>query len=145
MGLTGKLLIVVALVWAALSPPLFTDGACTAEFDQESARLGHDQADFKVLARSESYWHDRGVPLTVLGVDDCRRAKPRYLARCGDGPLLIARVPVRNTICRLYRDDEIMVRMQYDDHGRLERYVTDMSPYRSLPIPFADITIHWAR
>ena len=52
---------------------------------------------------------------------------------------------MKNTICRVYRDDEIRVQLQYDDRGRLDCVQTDMSPFHSLPVPFLDYTIHWAR
>jgi len=72
---------------------------------------------------------------------DCTREFEAEASR--DGPLLVARVPVANAVCRLYRDDEIRVQLQYDDRGRLGRAQADMNPYRSLPIQ--GHTIHWGR
>ncbi|HUL95140.1 MAG TPA: hypothetical protein VLT89_03955 [Usitatibacter sp.] len=145
MPFTVKLLLAVAFVWAALMPPLFTDGACTAEFDAENARLDRDRESLKTAALAEAYWRGRAVAHAVLSTDDCRKRKPRNLESCGDGPLIIAKVPVMNLVCRVYRDDEIAIWLQYDARDRLVRQQADMSPYKSLPIPFTGRAIHWAR
>lgn len=83
------------------------------------------------------------MPHTTLSVDECRRRKPLGLDRCGDGPLVAAKVPVKNAICAL--DREIAVWLQYDARDRLSRLQMDMQPYRSLPIPFTNIVLHWGR
>jgi len=145
MNVTAKVLLVVGAAWIALSPPLFTGGACSAEFDQETRRLDQDPKALRTPAAARAYFSERSVPFSVITTEQCRKAKPRYLSRCGDGPLLVARVPVSNTICRIYRDDEIAVRLQYDDRDRLQRMVVDMSPFKSLPLPFGWGAIHWAR
>lgn len=145
MTLLAKTVLLVAIVWIALAPPLFTGGSCTAEFDHESATLDRNKEALKSSEKAHAYWNNRSVPHRVLSVDDCRRAKPRNLDRCGSGPLLIAKVPVNDTICKIYRDDEIRVMLHYDGFDRLSRMEVDMNPYRSLPIPFTNYTIHWAR
>ena len=145
MGFTPKLLIGVGVVWAALTPPLFTGGSCTAEFEAEVARLEADVASIGSSIHADAYFNDRAIPHAVMSVDQCRSRKPRQLDRCGEGPLVIAKVPVRDPICRIYRDDEIAVWLQYDGRDRLVRRQVDMSPYKSLTIPFAHVTIHWAR
>ena len=137
--------LAVVVAWIVLLPPVFTGGACTAEFDAEAARISAESARIGTLDASERYWASRSQPIAVLTRDDCRRAKPRFLAHCGSGPLVIAKVPVKNPICRIYRDSEIAVHLQYDELGRLATVATDMAPYKSLHIPFTDITFHWAR
>lgn len=137
--------LAVVLAWAILMPPLFTEGACTAEFDAETARIATDGERIRTVDSAMRYWASRHQPVQLLTRDDCRRAKPRFLASCGAGPLVIARVPVRNTLCRIYRDSEILVQLQYDDFSRLSRVATDMAPFKSLPIPYTGITLHWAR
>src|SRR5258706_12983484 len=127
MGFTLKLLLVVALAWIAISPPLFTDGACTAEFDAESKRVTSEPASIRTPALARAYWNERSVPFTYLTPEQCRARKPRTLDRCGDGVLVIAKVPVKNTICNLYRDDEIKAWLQYDSHDRLVRVQFDMN------------------
>ena len=145
MGFAPKLLIGVGLAWAALAPPLFTNGSCTAEFEEESARLERDRTSLRSPADAAAYFGRRSVPHAVLSVDQCRSRKPRQLDRCGEGPLLVAKIPVKDAICRIYRDDEITAWLQYDGRDRLVRQQLDMSPFRSLPIPFTATAIHWAR
>lgn len=145
MSFNVKLALAVALFWIAISPPLFTNGQCTAEFEAETKRLGTDQASIRSSALARTYWNERSVPYSFLTPEQCRQRKPRTLDRCADGPLIIARVPVKNMICNLYRDDEITTWLQYDSHDRLSRVQFDMRPYKSLPIPGTDMTIHWAR
>jgi hypothetical protein len=138
-----RVLAVVALVWIVLLPPLFTDGACTAEFDREAARIDADRASLRTPAQAATYFHARGVPYSVYSLEQCRRARPRSVANCGDGALVYARAPVGNPICKLYRDDEVRIHLHYDDRDRPARIVLDMSPYKSLPLP--GFVLHWAR
>ena len=51
---------------------------------------------------------------------------------------------MKNTICRIYRDDEIRVRFFFDEHDRMSQSSVEMKPFYSLPIP-GMATIHWAR
>ena len=139
-----KLLALVALIWLVLLPPLFTGGECTREFDEEQARIEKDRAGIRGMSQAVAYWNSRGIAPRVMTVDQCRRAKPRDLASCGSGPLVQARVPVKNLICKAYRDDEVRVRFFYDEHDRLSQVSVDMKPFYSLPIPGV-FTIHWAR
>jgi hypothetical protein len=145
MRFTSKLLIAVGVVWAALTPPLFTNGACTAEFEREASRLEQDRAALRSSTDAAAYFRQRSVPHAVLSADQCRSRKPRQLERCGEGPLVVAKIPVKHAVCRLYRDDEISAWLQYDARDGLVRQQLDMNPYRSLPIPFTAMAIHWAR
>ena len=145
VGFTAKLLLAVGAAWAALMPPLFTNGSCTAEFEQESSTLDHDRDSLRSAPLADAYWRQRSIPHAVMSVDQCRGHKPRNLDRCGDGPLVIAKIPVKHAICRIYRDDEITVWLQYDARDRLARQQLEMNPYKSLPIPFTNAAIHWAR
>ena len=70
---------------------------------------------------------------------------PRFLSHCASGTLVYADVPVENAICRLYRDEDIRVQLQYDERGRLARTQVDMDPYKSLPIPGMERQFHWGR
>jgi hypothetical protein len=136
---------IIGLVWLALLPPFFTNGTCTSEFEAEAARLQADAARLRTAAMAEQYWASRAVPIATLSVEQCRQAKPRFLPRCGSGPLVYVRVPVKNQICRLYRDSEVKIQLQYDELGRLSRMAIDMSPFKSLPLPCTGVTLHWAR
>jgi len=141
----ARILAVVALVWLALMPPLFTGGACTAEFDHEAAQLAANQKSLATPALAQAYWGSRQVPISVVSAEQCRRAKPRFVEVCGPGVLVHAIVPVQNRICRFYRDDGIRVQLQYDDRNRLTRIVTDMNPFTSLPLSWLGVTLHWGR
>lgn len=144
MSFTVKLLLGVAVAWAALMPPLFTHGACTAEYDAENKRLEEARDAIKTPAAADAWYSTRGVPHAMLSVDECRHRKPRNLSRCGSGPLVVANVPVSNLICRIYRDDRVAVMLQYDETDRLARVESEMSPFKSLPLPWGG-AIDWAR
>ncbi len=135
----------LALIWIALLPPLFTGGACTAEFDAEHALLTADQRLLISAASADVYLKSRHIPHSQLSAKQCRAAKPRSVERCPSGPLLRAEVPVQNRICRYYRDDAIHLQLHYDEHDRLAGVLTDMAPYKSLPIPFTGRYLHWGR
>lgn len=141
----ARILAVVALVWLVLLPPLFTGGACTAEFDHETSRLAADQKSLATPALAQAYWSSRQVPISVVSAEQCRRGKPRFVEVCGSGVLVHAVVPVQNRICRFYRDDGIRVQLQYDDRNRLARMITEMNPFTSLPLSWLGISLHWAR
>jgi hypothetical protein len=140
-----RFLALVAVIWIVLLPPLFTRGACTHQFDAESQRIEADRASLADPSHAMQYWQSRQVPAFALSKETCRRARPRFLADCGDGVLVYARVPVSNLVCRIYRDDTVLVQLQYNDRNRLARVQVDMSPYKSLPLPWFGTAIDWAR
>ena len=139
-----KLGLLLVVVWLALMPPLFTNGACTNEFDAEATRIGRDVAKLSSPEAASRYWSSRNVSHSVVPVEQCRRAKPRWLQSCGGGPIVHAKVPVTNAVCGIYRDDEIRVRLFYDERDRLVQTQFDMNPYKSLPLA-GGVTLHWAR
>lgn len=141
----APIVAVLALVWIALLPPLFTAGACTAEFNQVLSQLSGNQTSLSSPALAQAYWNLRRIPNSVISADQCRRAKPRFIDTCGVGPLVYAVVPVQNNICRIYRDGSIRIQLQYDERARLTRVVTEMNPFKSLPLPWVGVTLHWAR
>ena len=138
-----KLIALVAVIWLLLAPPLFTGGDCTKEFDAEQARVEREHAAIRGVKQAVAYWNARGVVPRVMTLDQCRRAKPRDLQSCPGGPIVQAAVPVKNLVCRIYRDDEIRVRFFYDERERMERVTVDMNPFHSLPLP--GFTIDWAK
>ena len=140
-----KFLAVMLLVWLALMPPLFTDGACTAEFERESALLAANQPSLSTPALAQAYWSSRQIPVSVISAKQCRLARSKFVDSCSSGELVYAVVPIHNRVCRIYRDDEIRTKLQYDDKGRLTRMVTDMNPFKSLPLPWLGTTVHWGR
>jgi hypothetical protein len=135
----------VVVVWLALMPPLFTGGACTAEYDAATNQVVDAARSLKTPQAALEYFRSRSLPAVVITPEQCRQAKPRFLDRCSSGSLIYAKLPVRNKVCSLYRDDEVKVQVQYDDKGRLVRLKTDMAPFKSLPIPFFSSSLYWAR
>lgn len=135
----------VVLVWVALAPPLFTGGACSAEFDAENQRLARDGRQLVNAESAKRYFQSRGVPVSLITLEQCRQVKPRFLSRCGSGPLVRAEVPVQSKVCSFYRDDAIKVTLRYGERGRWEGLDTDMAPFKSLPIPFTSKAIDWGR
>ncbi len=140
-----RILAAVALVWLALLPPLFTGGACTAEFDRESARLSADQSSISSPAHAQAYWSARQISSSLIPADQCRRFKPSYIDACARGSIVYSVVPVHNLVCRVYRDSGVKVQLLYDDHERLTRMLIDMNSFKSLPIPWTGVTLHWGR
>lgn len=138
-------LVILALGWLALLPPFFTHGACDAEFDQERAEVASNHGAFASPELASSYWQAKTVPVSVLSVDQCRHVMLKFLDSCGPGPLVYAAVPVKNRVCRFYRDDSITVQLGYDTNGRLERLETDMKPFRTLELPFIGRPLYWAK
>ena len=132
-------------MWLALMPPLFTGGACTAEFDHEASQLAANQKSLATPTLAQAYWSSRQIPISVVSAEQCHRAKPRFAAACGPGVLVRAVLPVQNRICRFYRDDGIRVQLQYDARNRLASMVTEMNPFWSLPLSWLGINLHWAK
>jgi hypothetical protein len=142
-GFLRYFLVVLALGWAVFLPPFFTHGECDAEFQQERAEVASNQSAFTSVALARSYWLSKAVPFSVLSPDQCRHVVAKFVDSCGPGPLIYVAVPVKNRICRFYRDDSVTVQLGYDEHGRLDRVETDMKPSKSLTLPFVG-TLYWA-
>lgn len=138
-------LMILALAWVASIPPFFTHGACDAEFDLARAEVASNHGAFASPQIAKSYWESKGIPVSVLSADECRHRMLKFLDSCGPGPLVYAAVPVKNGICRFYRDESITVQLGYDREQRLERVETDMKPFKSLTLPFLGRTVYWAK
>ena len=136
-------LVILVLGWLAFLPPFYTHGACDAEFQQERAEVASNHGAFASVALARSYWQSKAVPVSVLSPDQCDHLMLKFLDTCGPGPLVYVAVPVKNRICRFYRDDSVTVQLGYDEHGQLQRVETDMKPSKSLTIPFVG-TFYWS-
>lgn len=77
-----KLLAIVVLIWLALMPPLFTDGACTVEFDRESALLAANQTSLATPALAQTYWTTRRIPVSIISAKQCRLARSKFVDSC---------------------------------------------------------------
>jgi hypothetical protein len=137
--------VAIAVVWLALMPPFFTDGACTAEFDAVARQIQDNKPSFGSLASAREYWNSVHVPVQAISAAQCRVAKPRFVDSCGTGDLLYIAVPIRNQVCRFYRDSAVRIQLHYDDHGRLRQLQADMKPFNYFSIPWLGVTLYWAK
>jgi hypothetical protein len=140
-----RLWIGFAVLWAVLLPPFFTDGACTAELDAKSKELASSQPLLATPQLAQRYWSKRGISMDLYSPDQRARNTPPFVQRCGPGVLAYAVVPVHHSVCRIYRDDGIAAQLHYDRLGYLTRIVTDMNPFKMLPLPLLGATLYWAR
>lgn len=139
-----RLLLVVGLIWVALLPPIFTAGACTAEYEAAAALLHANRQQMRSPADALQFLQARALQPTLLSAEDCARSKPRFLQQCSSGSLVYAEVPVRNRICRFYRDDATRIQLYYDRRDRLIRVLSEMNPYKYLPLPWGG-SIDWGK
>jgi hypothetical protein len=140
-----RVVVAVALFWAVILPPFFTQGACTAEFDAVARQIQDHRASFTESASARAYWNAVGVPVQVLTAAQCRTSRPRFIDSCARGDLLYLDVPIQNQICRVYRDSSVRVRFQYDERDRLRQFQADMKPFKVFSIPWLGITWYWAK
>jgi hypothetical protein len=135
----------IAVLWLALMPPFFADGACTGEFDAVARQIQEHKPSFASLASAREYWNSVHIPVQTISADQCRIAKPRFVDSCGRGDLLYIAVPIQNKVCRLYRDSAVRIQLHYDDHGRLRQLQADMKPFNYFSIPGLGVTLYWAK
>lgn len=140
-----KLYAAIAIIWAALMPPFFTDGACNREFEKVSAHLSANPREYRTPEKAVAYWTGQGVSPSVITNDSCREVRPRFLDRCPQGTLVHAAVPVDNLVCRTYRDDAVRVQMLYGEKKNLLKVGADMKPDKYLWIPLIDTRLYWGR
>ncbi len=140
-----RLYVLIAVVWIAMAPPLFTGGACTAEFEAKTNEVLKNGRSLNSPDAALTYFRAGGTPVSAITPERCRESKPRFMSRCGLGTVVFAKVPVKNPVCSFYRDSDIKVYIDYDEKGRPQRFNTDMAPYKSLPIPGTKTLIHWGR
>jgi hypothetical protein len=141
-----RAIIVGVAIWAALMPPFFTHGACDAEFNEVSEQLTNNRQFLGSPEVAAAYfWRSNQLPVHILSPDQCRGSRPRFVESCGRGELLYVLIPVHNPVCRIYRDSEIRVQLQYDENKRLQRLQSDMKPYRGLHVPWLGIDWYWGK
>jgi hypothetical protein len=116
-----RLLVAIALGWAVLLPPFFTDGACTAEFDNVARQIQENRPSLASFASAQEYWNAAHVSVQSISV------------------------PIHNTVCHFYRDSAVRVQLRYDDQGRLRQLQADMKPFKYFSIPWLGVTLYWAK
>lgn len=139
-----KVYVPLALVWAFLVPPLFTNGSCSSEFDRAYAEVTGNQAALTNATGAQTFLKSHHWQISQVSAEQCRHLTPRVLETCGLGMTILGELPVENRICKFYRDNAIRIQLQYDERDRLNRMVVEMNPFKSLPLPFGR-TLHWAR
>jgi hypothetical protein len=137
--------LLVAAGIGALIPPFFTHGACTAEFDAVSDAVQRARPELLSLADAERYLTARGIGYRLLSAERCETAAPPDVVSCPGGPLLLGTVPVRNAVCRYYRDTSVRVQLGFNARSQLVRIQTDMNPYRILRLPLLDTELDLAK
>ena len=70
-----RLAIALAFLWALLLPPIFTRGACTAEFDAESRRIDADRVGLSDPERAAAYWRERNIVFYQLSNESCHEGR----------------------------------------------------------------------
>jgi hypothetical protein len=126
----------VALAVAAALPPFFTRGACTQEFDAAGALLEQARPQLLSLTAAQRFLVAHGLGYRLVSAERCESAPLREVESCPGGPLLLGVVPVKNLICRYYRDNNVRFQLSFNNHEQLVRIQMDMDPYRRLRIPF---------
>jgi hypothetical protein len=126
----------VVLAVAAALPPFFTHGACTQEFDAAGSLLEQARPELLRLTGAQQFLIAHGLGYRLISAERCESAPPREVESCPGGALLLGIVPVRNPICRYYRDNNVHFQLGFNTREQLVRIQTDMNPYRRLPIPF---------
>jgi hypothetical protein len=54
-------------------------------------------------------------------------------------------VPVKNRVCRLYRDSSIRMQLGYNKMQQLVHMQTDMNPFHMLKLPMFAYELDWAK
>jgi hypothetical protein len=137
--------LLVAAGIAALVPPIFTHGACTAEFDAVSDDVQRARPELLTLSDAERYLTAHGIGYQLLSAEQCESAAPPDVVSCTGGPLLLGSVPVRNPVCRYYRDASVRVQLGFNARAQLVRIQTDMNPYKILRLPLLNAELDLAK
>ena len=140
-----KFYLAIALVWLALMPPFFTNGACNAEFAEASKKFQSSDRAFRTVDKAVAKLVAEGIAHQVVTAEGCRQVKPRFLEACPSGTLIRAEFPVKNPVCSIYRDANIRLTLQYHEKGWLEQLSADMKPDKYLWIPGLDLRLYWGR
>jgi hypothetical protein len=137
--------ILVILVLLLPLPPLFTAGACTAEFEQATGDFERVKVELLTLSTATAYLSAHHMAYGTVSPERCELSPPRDVEVCPGGPILIVAVPVKNRICRYYRDPTIRQQLAFNRTEQLVRLQTDMNPFHFLKLPLLGIEVDWAK
>jgi len=139
----GTALLIAGAI-ALTVPPFFTRGACTSEFDAASDAVQRMRPEIGTVTLLRSYLEAHSISYQVVQPERCASSPIRDLVTCPDGPTFVVTVPVKNTICRYYRDDNIRIHFGFNNSRQLTRIETDMKPFKYLTLPLGQ-EVDWAR
>jgi hypothetical protein len=138
--------LIAAAALAALLPPFFTHGACTAEFDAVAELLEHARPELLTLSAAQRYLDAHSLAYRVISAERCESAPPlRDVETCPGGPLLLGAVPVKDRICRYYRDGTVRFQLRFNSHLQLVRVQTDMNPYGIMRLPLFGLELYLSK
>lgn len=126
-------------------PPFFTHGACNAEFDATTAAFQGQRSKMSTMDEAQAFLTVQGVPYRVISAELCKHWPLRDAVLCPGGPVLLASLPVKNEICRYYRDSSVQLQLGFNEYLQLVRIQTDMKPYKSMRLPWIDREVDWAK
>jgi hypothetical protein len=138
-----SLLLACSLI--SLFPPFFTNGACNAEFDATTAGFQAQRAKMGTLSEAQAYLAALGISCSAISAELCKHWPLRDAVVCPGGPVLLAALPVKNRICRYYRDSSIRLQLGFNEYSQLVRIQTDMKPSKSMRLPWNDREVYWAK
>jgi hypothetical protein len=137
--------IFVILVLLAPLPPFFTNGACTAEFQQASDTLAGLKGELLTVRSAAAYLNAHQIAFSMVSPQRCEDSPPRDVEVCPGGPILLLEVPVRNRVCRYYRDASIRQQLGFNAAEQLVHVQTDMNPYRFARLPYLNLEVAWGK
>lgn len=137
-------LLVIAGILAAL-PPFFTRGTCTAEFNAASDAIQQARPRLANLEDARAYLRSKGLLYRTLTAQHCASSPPPGVQICPGGPVLLVDIPVKNRVCRYYRDGSTHVQLGFDSDLQLAHMQMDMRPYHMLKLSFIGVELDWAK
>jgi|HubBroStandDraft_1064217.scaffolds.fasta_scaffold635328_2 hypothetical protein len=134
--------VIAAIVALLLLPPVFTHGTCTAEFDAVAELLEHGRPEMLTLPAAQRYLDAHALAYRVISAERCESAPLRDVETCPGGPLLLGAVPVKDRICRYYRDSTVRFQLGFNTRSQLVHIQTDMNPYGIVRLPLSSVELY---
>src|SRR5262249_41461670 len=122
-----------------------TDGECTAEFNAFADVIEGARSQMLTVDAARVFLGSQSLAYELVTPERCIKVKPRDVAICPPGVLLMGTVPVKNRVCHYYRDDRVRFQLAFNSVGQLMRVQTDMNPYRKFIFPGTALELDLAR
>ncbi len=138
------LLIIGGLL--SLVPPFLTGGSCTAEFNGVTDFYQGVRGELATLAQAQDYLRAAALPYRVVSPERCDSFPTRdEVIVCPGGPVLVIALPVKDWVCRYYRDPTIRLQLGFNARRQLVHLQTDMHPYGIVRLKPSRFELYWAR